>query len=68
MFDSELSLEGFDIYRHDRGTSGEGVAIYIEDTMSNHEREDIHDHNLKIIVIEVPSKSCIFVASRTEHE
>ena len=31
--DSEVSVEGYDIYRHDRDTSGGGVAIYVKDTL-----------------------------------
>ena len=51
--DSEVSVEGYDIYRHDRDTSGGGVAIYVKDTLSHQKREDIRDPNLEIIGIEI---------------
>ena len=50
--DREVSVEGYDIYRRDRDTSGGGVAIYVKDTLSHHKREDIRDPNLDIIGIE----------------
>ena len=58
----EVSVEGYNIYRHDRDTSGGGVAIYVKDTLSHHKREDIRDPNLEIIGIEMTpkhAKSCI---------
>ena len=54
--DCEVSVEGYDIYRHDRDTSGGGVAIYVKDTLSHHKREGIRDPNLEIIGIEMTPK------------
>ena len=51
--DSEVSVEGYDIYRHDRDTSGGSVAIYVKDTLSHQKRENIRDPNLEIIGIEI---------------
>ena len=55
--DREVSIEGHDIYRHDRDTSRGGVAIYVNDALSHHKREDdIRDPNLEIIGIEITPK------------
>ena len=51
--DCGVSFEGYYIYRHDRDTSGGGVAIYVKDTLSHHERVDIRDPNLEIIGIKM---------------
>ena len=57
--DCQVSVEGYDIYRHDRDTSGGGVAVYIKDTLSHHKREDIRDPNLEIIGIEITPKNAM---------
>ncbi len=51
--DCEISVDGYDIYRHDRDTSGGGVAIYVRSTLSHHNRNDINIPNLEITGIEV---------------
>ena len=54
--DCEISVDGYSIYRHDRNTSGGGVAIYIKDTLSHHKRDNINIPNLEIIGIEITPK------------
>ena len=54
--DNEVSIEGYDLYRQDRDTSGGGVAIYIRNTLSHHKRDDIKDPNLEIIGLEITPK------------
>ena len=51
--DNEVSIEGYDIYRHDRDSSGGGVAFYVNDTLAYHKRDHITDPNLEIIGIEI---------------
>ena len=55
-FDNEVSIEGYDIYRHDRNSSGGGVAVYGKDTLAHHKRDGIKDPNLEIIGIEIVPK------------
>ena len=54
--DCEVSIEGYDIYRHDRNTSGGGVALYIKNTLPHHKRDDVKDPNLEIVGIEITPK------------
>ena len=54
--DNEVSIEGYDIYRHNRDSSGGGVAVYVKDTLAQHKRDDIKDPNLEIIAIEIVPK------------
>lgn len=54
--DCEVSIEGYDIYRHDRNTSGGGVALYIKNTLPHHKRDDVKDPNLEIVGIELTPK------------
>ena len=54
--DNEVSIEGYDIHRHDRDSSGGGVAVYVKDTLAYHKRDDIKDPNLEIIGIEIDPK------------
>ena len=51
--DNDVSIEGYDLYRPDRDTSGGGVAIYKRSTLSHHKRDDIKDPNLEIIGLEI---------------
>ena len=54
--DRELRINGYEIYRNDRDTSGGGVAMYVNSTLSHHRREDITDPKLEILWIEVTPK------------
>ena len=54
--DNEVSIEGYDIYRHDKDSSGGGVAFYVNDTLTYHKRDDITDPNLAIKGIEIVPK------------
>ena len=54
--DNDVSIEGYDLYRQDRGTFGGGVAIYIRSTLSHHKRDDIKEPNLEIIGLEITPK------------
>ena len=54
--DRELRIDGYEIYRNDRDTSGGGVAMYVNNTLSHHRREDITDPKLEILGIEVTPK------------
>ena len=56
-YGNEVSIEGYDIYRHDRDSSGGGVAVYVKDTLTYHKRDDITDPNLEIIGIEIVPKN-----------
>ena len=60
--DRELRIDGYEIYRNDRDTSGGGVAtMYVNRTLSHHRREDITDQKLEILGIEVTPKHATFV-------
>ena len=48
IHDQEVSDEGFEIHRYDRDTSGCGVTIYVNNTLSHHRRDDTVDPNLEI--------------------
>ena len=37
--DRELRRDGYEIYRNDRNTSGGGVAMYVNSSLSHHRRE-----------------------------
>ena len=39
--DSEIQIDGYDIYRDDRNTSGGGVAVYVNQTVRHFHRSDI---------------------------
>ena len=54
--DNDVSIEGDDLYRQDRDTSGGGVAIYIRSTLSYHKRDDIKYPNIEIIGLEITPK------------
>ena len=56
IHDQEVSIEGFEIHRYDKDTSGGGVAIYVKNTLSHHGRDDIVDPNLEIVGIEITPK------------
>ena len=55
-------MDGYEIYRSDRDTSSGGVAMYVNNTLSHHRREDIIDPKLEILGIEVtPKHAKVFV-------
>ena len=54
--DSEIRIDGYDIYRVDRNTSGGGVAIYVNQNIPHFQRTDISNTALVIVGIEVEPK------------
>ena len=55
--DNKVSIEGYDIYKHDSDSSGTGVAVYLKDTLAYHKKDGIRDPNLEIIGIEIVPKN-----------
>ena len=51
--DSEIYIFGYNIIRKDRNRNGGGVALYIRDTISLSERNDLIPDRLEMIFIEV---------------
>ena len=56
ILDREVSVDGYEIYKYDRGTAGDGVAMYAKNTLPHHQ-EDIVDPNLEIVGIEITLKT-----------
>ena len=54
--DSEIRIDGYDIYRKDRNASGGGVAIYVDRHIPHFQRNDINNTALEIIGIEIEPK------------
>ena len=49
----EIKLNGYEIVRKDRNRHGEGVAIYIPNSINYIIRDDLFDENLETITIEI---------------
>ena len=54
--DSEIRIDGYDIYRKDRNASGGGVAIYVNQHIPHFQRNDINNTALEIIGIDIEPK------------
>ena len=54
--DSEVRIDGYDIYRGDRNTSGGGVAIYVNQNIPHFQRTDISSTAPEIVGTEVEPK------------
>ena len=53
-----ISIEGYQVERKDRTSSGGGVAIYIRNSIKYHLRNDLPVNDLELICIEIePPKS-----------
>ena len=50
--DPEIQIDGYDIYRDDRNTSGGGVAVYVYKALRHFHRSDIKDPKLDIVGVE----------------
>ena len=51
--DSEIQIDGYDIYSDDRNTSGGGVAVYVNKNVRHFHRSDIKDPKLEIVGVEI---------------
>ena len=56
ILDSEVRIDGYDIYRGGRNSSGGGVAIYVNQNIPHFQRTDISNTALEIVGIEVEPK------------
>ena len=54
--DSEIRIDGYDIYRKDRNASGGGVAIYVSRHIPHFQLNDINNTAQEIIVIDIEPK------------
>ena len=50
--DSEVRIDGYDIYRGDQNTSGGGVAIYVNQNIPHFQRTDVSITALEVIGID----------------
>ena len=63
--DSEIAIDGFNIFRRDRNRHGGGVAVYVTETFNAKRRQDLESDDLENVWVEMcyPHKSPILVGS-----
>ena len=48
-----LEIEGYTLYREDRNRYGDGVAVYVAESLKHHRRNDLPEGGLEIICLEI---------------